>query len=256
MRALKTAAGRALAHAAEHRLLPGLTHHYAGRKLAILQQFNTAFSADRWPQVAILGAGFDGLGPRLVRDDPERRVIEIDHPATSAATATVPLSPADSRRLVRLPLDLAAISRRDAFACCPALLPQLPTVFVLEGLLMYLDRPAAAALLRVLTELCLAPTAVLFTFMEPDARGGARFAEQHCAVDRWLRRRGEPFRWAMPRDELEAWLREIGLDLHELIDPESMRRWLAALAPNIRGPVLHAECLAIARARNSADRCL
>ncbi len=99
-------------------------------------------------QVVILGAGYDDRALRF--RSPGVRFFELDHPATQAdkarrlrairAGAGAPvLAPADFRHD-----DVAAILRDCGHD------PAQPTVFLCEGLLVYLDQPTCVRLLTAL----------------------------------------------------------------------------------------------------------
>jgi hypothetical protein len=66
-------------------------------------------------------------------------------------------------------------------------------------------------------------SAIIFTFMEPRRDGRIAFRHSGKLVDWWLRRRGEPFRWGILRDELSAYLSLQELALERVAAPEDLR---------------------------------
>lgn len=101
-------------------------------------------------QLVILGAGLDGRAYRL-RGLADVRVFEVDHPATQAwkqrRTATLPVL-AKSRTFV--PVDFERDSL-DAALARAGHDSAVPTVWIWEGVVMYLTPSAMRATLAVLT---------------------------------------------------------------------------------------------------------
>ena len=90
-------------------------------------------------QVVVLGAGYDARAWRFAR--PDVRFWEVDHPATQADKRR--RAPADGPTYV--PLDLVAASPGPALVDA-GLEPGEPSLFVAEGLVMYLADDELAAL--------------------------------------------------------------------------------------------------------------
>jgi methyltransferase (TIGR00027 family) len=107
-------------------------------------QVLTAISAGV-PQVVICGAGYDDRALRF--RSPGTRFFEIDHPATQAdKVRRLRAMGADSHDVVLAPADF----RADDVAAVLAAAGQdadRPTLFICEGLLIYLDAPVLTRLL-------------------------------------------------------------------------------------------------------------
>ena len=192
-----------LARAAERATIPGLMLHFMLRKRWIEEAVRGAL-ARGCQRVVVLGAGYDTLAARLAPQFPAVRFIEIDHPATQAvkrAAIERPNLQFIAADLARTPLQQALPPGGGA------------SVFVLEGLLMYLTPGEQDALFAAL------PAAeVVFTVMEAKADGRIAF---HNAT--WLERAllalwKEPFKSAVSRDALPAVLGGWGLRLRAMAD--------------------------------------
>jgi methyltransferase (TIGR00027 family) len=225
---------RALHRAAERALVPGITLHYVVRKRHIEDQVRKAL-ADGFQRVIVIGAGFDTLCSRLKRELPRAAFVEVDHPATQEAKAKIADLGCDL-----VPVDLA----RDSLSDKLPLGDGKRTVFVLEGVTMYLAQERVESVLRYVRERGGPGSRVVFTFMEPDQQGRLRFQKASPLVHLWLQRKGEPFTWGLPRGGLPAFLEPLGLRALEIVDGEVLRaRYLKtddALAPG--------ECIAVAEA--------
>lgn len=209
----------ALARAIERATVPGLCLHFMLRKRWIEHAVRSALARGA-RRVVVIGAGYDTLALRLAREFPALRFTEVDHPATQAVKRAA-LAASPNVRFVAA--DLARTPLVSALA--GALGPE-PSVFVVEGLLMYLTGEETAALLAAVHRLQAAGGELVFTVMEPAAEGAVRF---HNAT--WLERAilalwREPFRSAVRREQLGALLAGLGFELREWAD-------LAAMHPEL-----------------------
>jgi O-methyltransferase involved in polyketide biosynthesis len=80
--------------------------------------------------------------------------------------------------------------------------PTQRTIWIAEGLLMYLTPESVSSLLRRLKSLSAPGSQLVFTFMEKQSDGRIRFDSQSKLVDWWLSKRGEPFLWGTTRSDL------------------------------------------------------
>jgi methyltransferase (TIGR00027 family) len=170
-------------------------------------------------QVVIVGAGYDSRAWRLRRAGV--RFFEIDHPATQA----------DKRRrapvgdVVYVSVDLA---RADVVAALRAAgFADQATVFVVEGLLLYLAADRVHRLLADLSRLG-APASRLVTNV------GIAVAERHRLSPRRLLRqglvalRGEPFRFRLSPDQARAFLARTGWTITSTCSgPQVAERYLS-----------------------------
>jgi methyltransferase (TIGR00027 family) len=209
---------------AERATVPGLMLHFMLRKRFIEENVRASLAAG-CEQVVVVGAGFDTLAARLAPAYPQARFIEIDHPATQRAKR---LALDERRNLEFVAANLAEERLQDALAG-GAYRRDASSVFVIEGLLMYLSDAQIATLFAAIAELQRAPGTLIFTVMEPASDGRSRFHNATPLVTRLLSLWSEPFRSALPR-EAAARLPEHfpGLRLRDLADSEALRaRYLA-----------------------------
>ncbi|HKE74958.1 MAG TPA: SAM-dependent methyltransferase [Acidimicrobiales bacterium] len=187
--------------------LPGLRVlglHSSFPYLAARTLFFDRFVADALAagvrQVAVVAAGYDSRAWRLAR--PGVTFFEIDRPATQEDKRA--RAPAGGGP-VYVPADVTGPGLVGALAVAGHR-PDEPTAFLAEGLIIYLAREDAAALLARLAEVA-APGSRLAVSCETGfqhQRFNRRFAR------RYYRRRGEPMRFRLPRSEAEAFLAAAG----------------------------------------------
>jgi len=209
----------ALARVIERATIPGLCLHFMLRKRWIEHAVRSALARGA-RRVVVIGAGYDTLAIRLAPELPAVRFTELDHPATQAVKRAALTASPNVRFLAA---DLARTPLASALA--GALGPER-SVFVVEGLLMYLTREETAALLAAVHRLQAAGGELVFTVMEPAANGSLRFHNATWVERAMLALWKEPFRSAVPRGELDGLLAQQGFELREWAD-------LTALHPEL-----------------------
>ncbi len=203
----------------ERFVLPGALVHWLARKQLLDAHAQEALAAG-CSQIVVLGAGLDTLAWRLRN---RAACFELDHPETQAAkrrtlAADVTLAPVDLMH-ESAPAALRALANFDSAQ---------PTMFVAEGLLMYLAPGRVERLFEELASVSAPGSRFAFSFME--ARPGRSLAFHNATplIDWWLRWRGEPFRWGLERSEIGSFAARHGWRLAALSSPEELRsRFLA-----------------------------
>lgn len=203
--------------------IPGLALHQALRKRHIERAVRAAL-AEGFEQLLILGGGLDSLALRLHTEFPELNFIELDHPATQSIKQRV----IERRRhiggnLKLLPVDFTKQSLEEALHACPEYRAESRTVFVSEGVFMYLDACEVERIFDFVRKQRSAAARLVFTFMETDGKGRASFRRSTWLVRLWLSLRGEPFKWGLRETEMESFLRERGFILKEMATSATLR---------------------------------
>jgi methyltransferase (TIGR00027 family) len=201
----------------ESRSIPGILEHFAQRKRVLDGIAREHLGAGDIGQLVVLGAGFDTLASRLTVALPEIRAVEVDHPHTQAWKKRALESCGIGAPRDFFPADLGR-------AASLAWLPRegRPMLWIAEGLTMYLQEPQVRELFSQVRAYSAAGSRIAFTFLEPGPRGGADFARRSSPVGLWLRSVREPFHWGIRREDLGAFLADLGLRLIPL-PPELTR---------------------------------
>ena len=224
---------RWLARLAERSTVPGLMLHFMLRKRMIESAVTEAIFRGA-SQVVVLGAGLDTLALRLHRSHPAVTFIEIDHPATQRLKReAVEADQAGGRNLVFQPADLSRQALDEALACVTAYRRGANSVFVIEGVLMYLTRTEVSTLFRLFGAQGGDAIRVVFTVMEPLAGGRIDFHNATPLVKRLLRLWSEPFKSGIAMAELPAFLQQSGFAPNIVANADTLRdRYLADFAGN------------------------
>lgn len=203
--------GRRFWRLVERATLPGIIAHYWRRKRWIEDRCRSAI-AEGFERIVVIGAGFDTLGIRLAREIEGIEVIELDHPATQSAKRAALL-----RHEMTLPENLR-FSPIDLTQELPAILSGhgRATVFILEGVLMYLPESDVSRLLHALPSISPGRSRVIFSFMSRWPDGGSGFRPGSSLIESWLAWKREPFAWCIEPAAIANFLAAHDFDLVEV----------------------------------------
>ena len=202
--------------------IPGVYLHHVLRKRYIERLAREALSGTI-RQMVVIGAGFDTLSLRLSKDHPECTILEIDHPATQQAKRSLlEHFELPQGRCHFLAADLADAALSSVLARCPDHDPDQPTLFIAEGLTMYLRESSMRRLLDDIAGQA-AGSALVFTYMEETIAGCYDFQNARRITSWWLALRHERFTWGLRPDDLPGFLAESGFRIDEHRTPEELR---------------------------------
>lgn len=228
---------------------PGL-HAWQNARTRILDRWLQAElqGPDRPEQLVVVGAGFDTRSLRYADALNGIAVFEVDHEDSQAAK---------KERLVRargalpshvryIPFNLAAtpdLRALDAFGVDR----QRPTCFLFEGVSMYLEPAATAAVLSAVGDF--APrSSLLWDCLRDEALRRPSSVDGGARHLRSVARRGEPFRCAFDERSLPVTLRAHNLVVEEVVVAGDVERVLGGPASLFQpGPCC--SLFALARAR-------
>lgn len=203
--------------------IPGLALHQALRKKHIEHLLHASLE-EGFQQVVILGGGLDSLALRLHRKFTWVRFIELDHPATQQVKQEVIQSrQLAGENLKLLPLDLTRQTLEQCLAAYPGYMRHGKTVFLCEGVLMYLAANEVDSIFAFIRKQEDSSRRFIFTFMEPDESGKPAFRNSTWLVRLWLSWRKEPFKWGLPREQMRSFLETRGFSMREMATPEKFR---------------------------------
>lgn len=176
----------------------------------------------RWSKWWSLGAGLDPLALLLHADFPDVPFLEIDHPETQAVkTHALRRHKALPENVTFLPVDFAVESVQERLRGVETFRPQARSLFLAEGLLMYLSEQEVSALFDLVRRHSAPGSQFLFTFLDSAALADPESAVGRMAQD--LERMGEPFQWSLHRKKLDGFLRHHGFRRHALVDHRTLK---------------------------------
>ena len=199
-------------------MLPGQFDAFAHRKAFCELQVRKSIEEGA-KQVLVLGAGYDTLGWRLAPEFPGVIFFEIDHPATAQYKSIGIKTMGQRENLCLIAEDLGRRKLVDVLTTNEIWDQSPQTVFIAEGLVMYLPAEAVRELFCQCALIAGANSRIAFSYIPAGADG-------HLDVGRWTslmlwlqRMIGEPWLWSIRPEDLGQFLRESGwVDESELAE--------------------------------------
>jgi methyltransferase (TIGR00027 family) len=174
---------------------------------------------DGFSQVVLLGAGYDARAWRFEKELRGRPVFELDFPSTSERKRRVVAHHGDAfpdPRVEHVPIDFLSESI-DRKLLAAGFRPGERSLFVWEGVSMYLTRDAVKATLRAIRGLAGMGSRLAMDWWylldDPSARGTA-----HRTGPAFLHVLGEPVTLSLHPEDVGAFLEREGYELCELVD--------------------------------------
>lgn len=162
-------------------------------------------------QLLIVGGGFDTLALRIAREHREVAVFEIDHPASQRVKAdAVKALGGAPENLDFLAVDLAVTPLSHVMRDCEWD-EQTPSVVVVEGLLMYLEKAAVESLFEAVRRLTPTGSLLLFSWFEVGPDGRIDLGRFPWLMKFSFHLAGEPLRWTSTESDLTHLLARHGL---------------------------------------------
>ncbi len=208
--------------AKEYLLLPGITRQYILRKRYIEDQTLDAI-ARGVTQVVNLGAGFDTLAWLLHRKHPKVNFIEIDHPQTQCfkkeALLTTPALTMTNMHFISV--DFEKQDLKTALNEYSGFDSNKPTLFICEGVMMYLEEPQIHNIFNAISELTGVGTLLLFTSLEP-LQGTTNNYRKLLLT--YLKLIGESIKWTQSRNKIPDYLNKQHCELQAIIATDELKQ--------------------------------
>ncbi len=176
-------------------------------------------------QVVILGAGYDTRAYRIDSLKKHTRVFEIDRPVTQERKTGILIKIFGQLpdHVSFIPHDLGQGSWWPALEAA-GFSPAEKTLFLLEGLVMYLSRPDVVGLLAVIAEHARAGSMVLFDFVPQSLADGTSDAEGGQNIRNGTIQLGEPILSGFADGEVVPFLTSLGYSGVQVIPSRSFAK--------------------------------
>lgn len=223
-------------------LMPGITLNYVLRKRFIEEKVLEAVK-NGTTQVINIGAGFDTLTWRLSKEFPSITFIEIDHPATaqekvkafSDETSALP-------NLHFIEADLSKVTLQSVLGECEGFNKEAKTLYISEGVLMYLDEIHVSGVFDSLRSLTGKESLFIFSCMEPPQSDKNNI---RTLLYLYLKLKNERYLWYMRDINLPAFVKKHNYALLETVDSETYRK--KYLPTGYKGTLHQGEYIAVTK---------
>lgn len=175
-------------------------------------------------QVVLLGAGYDSRSVRLAGPLGEATVFEVDHPATAARKARLApaaFGAAPRARVAAVPIEFGR-EALDERLLAAGFDPLRRTVWLWEGVTMYLEEEAVVETLAIVRRLSSAGAALAFDTWSPPARGLPGLVLRDVPALAMALLYAEPFTWSPPAERVSALLEAAGFGVRERLDRRAL----------------------------------
>jgi methyltransferase (TIGR00027 family) len=181
----------------------GLIDHVALRTAVIDDCVREGIANHNARQLVILGAGFDARAHRM-RELADSTVFEVDHPSTQQLKRKKASRVERAARELRYaPCDFESVSLDEALASVH-FDAAAPSVWIWEGVTMYLPREAVLGTLSVLERLAAPGSTLIVSYVTPELTQGTRLVGR--IGTRALRSLSEPIRFTPAPLEMQELL--------------------------------------------------
>lgn len=214
----------AFIHRRIRRKIPGVYEYVCARTRLFDELFQLALD-DGVPQIVFLGAGYDTRALRFADSIQSTRIIELDAPAIQAHKKKI----MQKRRIQPLPqlslasIDFASQSLGQALAKA-GYDPALRTFFIWEGVIYYLPETAVKSTLAFIRDSSGPGSRVVFDYFYKSAIEGT--SDHHGAKEATAsaQRVGEPFRFGIEENGIQAFAAENGYQVWSHYTPEELEQ--------------------------------
>lgn len=209
-------------------VLPGITLHYILRKRHVEALTRQAIE-EGVTQVIMLGAGFDTLSWRLHQLHREVNFIEIDHPATQKVKAEALTNAASNMNF--LSVDFSRQDLQTRLSECDKFEPQRPTLFICEGVMMYLSEKDVNLLFQSIKKLTGTGTQFLYSTLEP--RNSAKNTIPGLLYHH-LKFIDEAINWDIDSDKMADFIQQHGCEVKSIAGRDELLQQFVKDSSDIR----------------------
>ena len=209
----------------KRKAVAGLSSYWVVRKKSIEDSVIALLNENPNRQVVALAAGFDTLTYRLSKIYPQAEFFETDHPATQQVKVYVyAILRYFTKNNHLVPCDYTRTSVERVLEKHPKFDPNKKTIFLAEGLMMYLPHNIYIGMLANLKNLIREDSYMIFSYLQNRDNGKPGFKDQSPKLDPWLEKQGEPFMWGQSPMQLEAELMNNGYQVLSHVNHDYLKR--------------------------------
>jgi methyltransferase (TIGR00027 family) len=204
-------------------IMPGVNGAIVAR-IRFIDEYLLECTAGGFEQLVILGAGFDTRAYRFEDVKNNLRVFEVDHPATQQVKVekikeifgTLP------EHVVYVPVVFGA-DRFDRKLLEKGYNPELKTLFIVEGLLMYIPPPAADGLLSFIVNTSGRGSSLIADYFSVPVIKGTSPLKEAQVLKQFVESEGAPLQFGIEEGKVEAFFEARGFEAVTHVSPASCK---------------------------------
>lgn len=233
----------------------GIYEYVSARTMLFDEVFGSAIDK-AFPQIVILGAGFDTRAWRFARHNNGTRIFELDAPVTQEMKKKILVKKgvAFPEDITFVPInfeeeDIAEVLGRAGYRA------DLTTLFLCEGVMMYLTRDAIADTLGFIRQNTAAGSCLLFDYVLNSVIRRENKLYGEAAIHNTVFKTGEEWVYGIEEGAIEPFLKQHGFSLTEHYSPvELQKRYLTADDGTMYGRINETHSVALAAVKTKAEK--
>ena len=168
-------------------------------------------------QIVIFGAGFDSRGIRFISGYPDASIFELDVPTTQNAKITQL-----KKRNISIPKNIDFISIDFNKLIQSGFEKNKKTLFLLEGLLMYLDSYSVQETFQMISDNTIKESEIIFDFVYSSVLKQEHRYYGEKDIAKYVKNVGEGWTFGIGEEELELFLENYSLKVKEKKDSKAL----------------------------------
>ena len=230
------------------RIMPSGVYEYVSARTKLIDELVIAAIEEGFPQVVILGAGFDTRAWRFERYNPGTKIFELDEPVTQAMKKKLLLKKGFPlpRNAVFVPVDfekedIAAVLRPSGYRS------DVKSLFLCEGLFMYLSAEAVDGTLEFIRRHAAAGSRLVFDYILASVIRRENTLYGESSIHGTVFKAGERWKFGIEAGAIGPFLSGHGFKLVAHYRPADLQQqFLTAADGTLFGRVNETHCVALA----------
>lgn len=206
------------------RLFPGLSSSIMAR-VRYFDDFVKKSIEDGLKQLVILGAGYDTRAYRIEELKENVNIFEMDHPNTQGfkIEKIKEIFGSIPENVIYVPVDFEK-EKIGKKLIENGFIGSKKTLFILEGLVMYIPPESVAEIFLFITENSVKGSTVIFDYYPKSVVDGTSKLEIGQNIRNHLIKIGEPLQFGIKKEEMENFLKEFGFSSIENVTSEDYKK--------------------------------
>lgn len=228
----------------------GIYEYVIARTKVIDQIFLNAIS-NNFSQILIFGAGFDSRGSRLIDKDEKTKIFELDVKTTiSDKIKQYKKRKIDPGEVIFVKIDFNTEKIEDKLKAA-GFQYNKKTLYILEGITMYLDESAVNEDFRFITESAGVGSEVVFDYIYKSVLEEMNLYYGEKKIYQRVKKSGEGWTFGIAKGDIENFLHQRGLSLIEHMDSNVLEeKYFQDEENTILGKVNGTHCIIYAKIKD------
>ncbi len=214
-------------------MMPGVNGAIVSR-VRFIDEYFAECIADGIEQAVIIGAGFDTRAYRFDGLKDKVKAFEVDHPETQKVKVTIVKDIFGSlpKHVSYIPV-IFGEERLDQKLMENGYNPKLKTLFILEGLIMYISPPAVDALLSFITNASAPGSSIVTDYFYSSVIDGTSPLKEAQVLRQFVEKEGSSLLFGIPEGGTEAFFTKRGFEnVTDITTAECKERYFKGASKN------------------------